>query len=108
MFTMEPMIADHRKLLTELVRIVSNTGDRIASLRLVADLLKSSGGYRWVGLYEVDRMARVVRNIVWSAPGVPEYPTFPVTKGLTGAAVAGRHTVNGGDVRADPRYTLQR
>ena len=64
MFTMEPMIADHRKLLTELVRIVSNTGDRIASLRLVADLLKSSGGYRWVGLYDVDRMAGVVRNIV--------------------------------------------
>ena len=69
MFTMEPMTADHRKLLTELVKIVSNTGDRIASLRLVADLLKSSGGYRWVGLYDVDRMAGVVRNIVWSGPG---------------------------------------
>ena len=69
MFTMEPMTADHRKLLTELVEIVSNTGDRIASLRLVADLLKSSGGYRWVGLYDVDRMAGVVRNIVWSGPG---------------------------------------
>ena len=52
MFTMDPMTADHRKLLTELVEIVSNTGDRIASLRFVADLLKSSGGYRWVGLYE--------------------------------------------------------
>ena len=64
MFTMEPMTADHRKLLMELVEIVSNTGDRIASLRLVADLLKSSGGYRWVGLYDVDRMAGVVRNIV--------------------------------------------
>ena len=69
MFTMEPMTADHRKLLMELVEIVSNTGDRIASLRLVADLLKSSGGYRWVGLYDVDRMAGVVRNIVWSGPG---------------------------------------
>ena len=104
MFTMEPMTADHRKLLTELVEIVSNTGDRIASLRLVADLLKSSGGYRWVGLYDVDRMAGVVRNIVWSGPGAPEYPTFPVTKGLTGTAVAGRQTVNVGDVSADPRY----
>ena len=70
----------------------------------MADLLKSSGGYRWVELYDVDRMARVARNIVWSGPGVPEYPDIPVTKGLTGAAVGGRHTVNVGDVSADPRY----
>jgi len=34
----------------------------------------------------------------------PEYPTFPITKGLTGAAVAGRETVNVGDVAVDPRY----
>ena len=104
MFTMEPMTTGHSKLLTELVRIVSNAGDRIASLRLVADLINSSGGYRWVGLYDVDRMAGMVRNIVWSGPGAPEYPTFPITKGLTGAAVAGRQTVNVGDVSADPRY----
>ncbi len=43
-------------------------------------------------------------NIVWSGPGAPEYPTFPITKGLTGVAISARKTVNVGDVAADPRY----
>jgi L-methionine (R)-S-oxide reductase len=57
-----------------------------------------------VGLYDVDRAAGTVANIVWSGPGAPEYPTFPITKGLTGAAIFTRKTVNVGDVTADPRY----
>ena len=52
----------------------------------------------------MDRAGRLVRNVVWSGPGAPEYPTFPVTKGLTGVAVADRRTVNVGDVASDPRY----
>jgi len=63
-----------------------------------------SGGYRWVGLYDVDRAAGTVTNVVWSGPGAPEYPTFSITKGLTGAAISARKTVNVGDVAADPRY----
>lgn len=43
-------------------------------------------------------------NIVWSGPGAPEYPTFPITKGLTATAISNRQTVNAGDVRSDPRY----
>ncbi len=43
-------------------------------------------------------------NIVWSGPGAPEYPTFPITKGLTGADISKRKTVNVGDVAAGPRY----
>ena len=98
------MIVDRDKLLMDLERIVSQAGDREASLSIVADLLKESGGYRWVGLYEVDRAGGVVRNMVWSGPGAPEYPTFPMSKGLTGAAVAERRTINVGDVAGDPRY----
>jgi putative methionine-R-sulfoxide reductase with GAF domain len=45
-----------------------------------------------------------VRNAVWSGPGPPEYPDFPVSKGLTGAAISARKTVNVGNVAADPRY----
>ena len=45
-----------------------------------------------------------VSNIVWSGQGAPEHPTFPLTKGLTSAAVSGRRTINVGDVTADPRY----
>ena len=98
------MIVDCDKLLMNLERIVSKAGDREASLSVVADLLKDSGGYRWVGLYDVDRVGGVVRNIVWSGPGAPEYPTFPITKGLTGSAITERRTINIGDVAGDPRY----
>jgi len=98
------MIADRDKLLGDLVKILSNGGDRITSLRLVADLLRDSGAHRWVGLYDVDHAAGFLSVIVWSGPSAPQYPTFPVTEGLTGAAVAERKTVNVGNVRADPRY----
>ena len=98
------MLADPEKLTAGLRNIVSTARDRAASLQQAADLLKSAGGYRWVGLYDVDRAAGIVTNIVWSGPGAPEYTTFPITKGLTGAAISARRTVNVGDVAADPRY----
>jgi len=36
--------------------------------------------------------------------GAPAHPTFPLTSGLTGAAIANRKMINIGDVSADPRY----
>jgi len=95
---------DRDMLMSDLGILVSAARDRVAALQSVAELLRSSGRYRWVGLYDVDRAAGTVTNIVWSGPGAPEYPTFPITKGLTGAAISTRKTVNVGDVTADPRY----
>jgi putative methionine-R-sulfoxide reductase with GAF domain len=86
-------------LIADLQNVVSTGGDRIGRLKLVADLLRERGG-----LYDVDGPSGVVRNIVWSGPGAPEYPTFPITSGLTGAAIAGRKTVNVGNISADARY----
>ena len=73
-------------------------------MQALADLLKNRGKFRWVGLYDVDRVAAMVNNIVWSGPGAPAFPSFPLSKGLTGAAVAQRRTLNVGDVTTDPRY----
>src|SRR2546425_13341422 len=98
------MIVDRDKVLADLEEIVSNARERIASLKLVADLLRSCGGYRWVGLYDVDRAGRLVRNVVWSGAGAPEYPTFPVTKGLTGVAVADPRTGKVGGGGSDSPY----
>ena len=98
------MFARHEQLLSELRRIVSKGWDRTASLQQIADALKNAGNYRWVGLYDVNRENGQASNIVWSGQGPPEHPTFPLTKGLTGAAVSGRKTINVGDVTADPRY----
>ena len=92
------------KLMTGLHNLVSVVGDRVATLQGFAELLRSTGSYRWVGLYDVDHAARIVKNIVWSGSGAPEYPTFPITMGLTGAAISSRETVNVGEVAADPRY----
>jgi len=101
---MGDMFARHEQLLSELRRIVSKGSDRMASLQQIADALKNAGNYRWVGLYDVNRENGQASNIVWSGQGPPEHPTFPLTKGLTGAAVSGRKTINVGDVTADPRY----
>jgi GAF domain-containing protein len=101
---MSDMRVDRDMLMRDLGILVSTAADRVAALQSVAELLRSSGKYRWVGLYDVDRAAGTVTNLVWSVPGAPEYPTFPITKGLTGAAISTRKTVNVGGVTADPRY----
>jgi L-methionine (R)-S-oxide reductase len=101
---MTDMLMGRDKLMVDLHSLVSMAKDRAATLQGVAELLRSSGSYRWVGLYDVDHSAGVVRNIVWSGPGAPEYPTFSITKGLTSAAISSRKTVNVADVAADPRY----
>src|SRR5882724_4056655 len=93
-----------RDMLMDLGILVLAAMDRVTALQTVAEPLRSSGRYRWVGLYDVDRAAETVTNIVWSGPGPPEYPAFPITKGLTGAVISTRKTVNIGDVAADPRY----
>jgi L-methionine (R)-S-oxide reductase len=95
---------DRHQLLSQLENIVVTARDRQAFLQEAAALIRSSANYRWVGLYEIDHAAGLVRNLSWSGPGPPEHPTFPLTQGLTSAAVAQRQIVNVGDVSADPRY----
>jgi GAF domain-containing protein len=91
-------------LFSRIAEIVVEPEPRLARLQRVAATLRQSGGYRWVGLYEVDGDRGEVRNLVWDGPAAPEYPTFPITKGLTSSAIAEKRTVNVGDVSADPRY----
>ena len=91
-------------LLSQISQIVAKLGPRMERLQQVAAALRQSAGYRWVGLYDVDASRGEVRNLVWDGPGAPEYPTFPITKGLTSSAITKKRTVNVGDVGADPRY----
>ena len=98
------MLANREQLLSELRGLVLSGGGRTALLQQVADTLKNAGKFRWVGLYDVDHADGKVSNVVWSGQGPPEHPTFPLSRGLTSAAVSGRKTINVGDVAADPRY----
>ncbi|HXJ18400.1 MAG TPA: GAF domain-containing protein [Candidatus Polarisedimenticolia bacterium] len=77
-------------------------GDRAARAKRLAEMIQKLGDYRWVGIYDVSE--ENVSIIAWSGPGAPEHPTFPVSQGLTGAAIQEKRTVISGDVRNDPRY----
>jgi putative methionine-R-sulfoxide reductase with GAF domain len=68
----------------------------------VAELIRQSADYRWVGLYDVG--PEVVSILAYSGPSAPAHPQFPLSKGLTGAAIREKKTVLVNDVRNDPRY----
>ena len=67
-----------------------------------AERICAGTGRRWVGIYRVT--GREVRNLGWSGPAPPAYPTFPADQGLTGAAIRSGSTVVSNDVATDPRY----
>ena len=91
-------------LLEELRKTVSDDAFPIQKLQMIAALIRNSGNYRWVGLYEIDERAGEVINLVWDGPDAPAYPRFPIGKGLTGAVIQERKVINVGDVVSDPRY----
>jgi L-methionine (R)-S-oxide reductase len=82
--------------------IVSADSPRKEKARAVAGAVRELGSYRWVGVYDVD--SEFVSIIAFSGPGAPAFPAFPVTKGLTSAAIRDKSPVIVGDVRNDPRY----
>jgi len=82
--------------------IAAGSDDRAERAKRLAELIRKLGEYRWVGVYDVG--GENVSIIAWSGPGEPEYPSFPVSKGLTGAAIQQKKAVVVGDVRNDPRY----
>jgi GAF domain-containing protein len=89
-------------LLKEVEAIVASWESREEKARRLAEAIRREGGHRWVGVYDVTETE--VRIIAYSGPSAPAYPVFPVSKGLTGAAVRERKTVVVGDVASDPRY----
>lgn len=77
-------------------------GDRAIRAGRLAEMIRKLGEYRWVGIYDVDE--ENVSIVGWNGPGAPEHSTFPITDGLTGAAISEKKAVIVGDVRSDPRY----
>jgi L-methionine (R)-S-oxide reductase len=85
------------------IRMVAAGGDdRTMKAKRLAEMIQKLGNYRWVGVYDVG--PELVSIIACSGPGAPEYPSFSITKGLTGAAIEQRKTIIVGDVRNDSRY----
>jgi GAF domain-containing protein len=82
--------------------ILRESGERAGTARRLAEALCAAGGYRWLGLYDVD--PEKISAVAWSGGGEPAFPRFPRTQGLCGSAAAGGETVVVDDVRRDPRY----
>ena len=91
-----------REMLATLQRLVHSTDSREQKARLAAETIRQSGGYRWVGVYDVNDTEIAV--IGWSGPSAPSYPRFPRNQGLNGAAVARGEPIVVQDVRRDSRY----
>jgi L-methionine (R)-S-oxide reductase len=85
-----------------LADVAAGRGVREDRARRIGDIIRSSGGYRWVGLYDVTDAEIAI--IAWSGTGPPAHPRFPRTRGLSGAAAATGETVVANDVTSDPRY----
>ena len=88
--------------LTRLKFLAHSSRLRMEKARAMATAIKVARDYRWVGLYDVTPEEIVA--IAWTGSEPPAYPRFPVTKGLSGAAVAAREPVIVQDVTTDPRY----
>ena len=91
-----------KNTLNQILMLAAGSDDRAVKAKRLAGLIQRLGEYRWVGIYDVG--AETVSIVGWSGLGAPEHPSFPVTKGLTGAAIAEKKTVIVGDVRNDLRY----
>src|SRR6267154_1354299 len=70
-------------LLHKLKNILAQNVDRAVKAARITEAIRDEGGYRWVGIYDVDIHRALVPNLAWSGPGAPAFPTFPITKGLT-------------------------
>jgi GAF domain-containing protein len=82
--------------------VVTADIERPLKAREAAELVRQARSYRWVGLYDVS--SSEIAAIAWTGTTAPAYPRFPVTQGLSGAAVATRQPVIVQDVTQDSRY----
>jgi putative methionine-R-sulfoxide reductase with GAF domain len=79
---------DWSTMLRRIDDVLASDQGRAEKAVQIAELVRQAGNHRWVGLYEVTEQEIVA--IGWSGPGAPAHPRFPVTQGLSGAAVAAR------------------
>ena len=97
-----PTTPGRRRELNELRSVVTAADDRATKARRIAELIRTAGEYRWVGIYDVT--SDEIAAIAWSGAGDPSFPRFPITQGLNGAAVSSASAVIVGDVTRDARY----
>ncbi|MFY9528597.1 MAG: hypothetical protein WBC04_19130 [Candidatus Acidiferrales bacterium] len=58
---------------------------RATKARPIAELIRKTGKYRWVGIYVIEN--KELAAIAWTGPNAPAHPRFPIHQGLNGKAV---------------------
>ncbi len=66
--------------LKELARLATR-GD-LGAWHEVAQFIRRTGDYRWVGLYQVTDTE--IRAVAWTGSAAPAFPWFPRERGLNG------------------------
>ena len=70
------------------VVLMADGRTRLEKAKAVAELIRSAGAYRWVGLYDVGD--EQISAIAWTGAVAPAFATFPLSQGLSGDAVRAR------------------
>lgn len=84
--------------------ILNSNQSREQKLKQVADKIRSTKGYSWVGIYDVGD--KEIANIAWAGRSEPVIHSFPKDKGLNGRAVMKRQSVIVNDIDKDEDYLL--
>lgn len=90
------------KKLQELGAFVLAGGCGAKQMKKVAEMIRATRDYRWVGIYKVTQKEFVILAGTGDEP--PAYPRFPLTQGLCGTVLESRKAIIVGDVRKDARY----
>ena len=96
------MIERKLKMLRELCALVLAGAHSPAQLDQMAEMIRETCDYRWVGIYKITRGDFVI--VARTGQDPPTYPRFPITQGLAGAAIEARQAIIVDDVHKDPRY----
>lgn len=84
--------------------ILNSDRQRTEKAKLIAEMIRTTGNYKWVGIYDVSE--KEIAIISCSGRNEPAFTTFPKDKGLNGRAVTKKQTVIVNDTDKDEDYLL--
>lgn len=84
--------------------ILESDRKRIEKATMVAEKIRATGNYKWVGIYDVTEWE--ISIISYSGRSEPAFTSFPRDKGLNGRAVLKKQTIIVNDTDKDEDYLL--
>jgi GAF domain-containing protein len=84
--------------------ILNSEHTRLEKARLIAEKIRDTKHYSWVGLYDVKETE--ISIISFAGRSEPTFTSFPKDKGLNGRAVKEKKAVIVNDTMADEDYLL--